>query len=76
MKTFDEMVAEGTGKMSRKAPSMSDNYNAMKPTMKAGYDATPFGPVKKAHYKAGIDNATHKVDAVKWARMWRAKMSI
>ena len=76
MRTFDEMVAEGTGKMHKKASSMKENYDAMKPTMKDGYKATPFGPKKKAAYNTGIDSATHRVDAVKWATNWRAKMSI
>jgi len=76
MKSFDEMVAVGRDKMSRKATSMSRTYDAMKPTMKSGYDATPFGPTRKANYKSGIDAAKHTVDPDKWARMWRAKMSI
>ena len=76
MKGLDEMVATGRNKMSRKVASMKENYDAMKPTMKAGYGATPFGPQKKAHYNTGIDAAVDKTDVEKWARNWKAKMSI
>jgi len=76
MRGFDEMVAKGRNEMSRKVASMKENYDAMKPTMKAGYGDTPFGPKKKAHYNTGIDAAVHRADVEKWARNWRAKMSI
>ncbi len=75
MRTLDEMVSAGQGKLSRKAASMSSSWAAAKGRMKEGYGRTPFGPTRKANYNAGIDAATHRVDPDKWARNWRAKMS-
>ena len=76
MKTFDAMVADGKSEMARKSALMKENYDDMKPAMKAGYADTPFGAKKKAHYNTGIDAAVHKADPDKWARKWRAAMSI
>lgn len=75
MRTLEEMVSVGRGKLERKAASMSSSWNAAKSRMKTGYGETPFGPTRKANYNAGVDAATHRVDTDKWARNWRAKMS-
>jgi hypothetical protein len=42
--------------------------------MIAGFDATPFGPTRKANFREGIQNATYHTDPDKWERNWPAKM--
>ena len=76
MRTLPEMTSIGREKLTRKAASMSRTYDAMKPTMKAGYDSTPFGDTRKANYRTGIDAAKHRVDPEKWARVWSAKIML
>lgn len=74
--TLDQMVTKGKGKLDRKAPTMSANYNAAKGDMKTSYGALPFGPTTKAAYNVGIDAATHRApDTDKWARNWRRKVA-
>jgi len=75
VRTLEEMVSTGRGKMERKATTMKSNYEAAKGDMKSHYDALPFGPTMKANYKAGIDTAQYRVDADKWARNWRARVT-
>lgn len=74
MRTIDEMVTVGKGKLDRKAADMSTNWSAAKERMKTGFGATPFNARIKASYNREIDAATHRVDNEKWARNWRAKM--
>lgn len=75
MRTLAEMVSAGKAKMERKAPGMSASWAAAKGRMKTGYGLTPFGPTRKANYGTGVDAATHRVDADKWARNWALKMA-
>lgn len=72
--TLEEMAAKGRDKLLRKASQITASWTAAKERMKAGYDATPFGPTRKSNYRAGIDAATHRVDPEKWYRNWIAKM--
>lgn len=74
MRTMEEMVSVGQGKLERKAPSMSASWNAAKPRMKTAYGATPFGPTRKSNYNREVDAATHRSDPAKWATNWAAKM--
>ena len=74
--TLDEMVSKGTGKLTRKAPSMKTNYDAAKTDMKTSYGELPFGPNVKSDYNKGIDGATYRApDPTKWGRNWRRKIS-
>jgi len=77
MRTLDEMAAKGKAKLSAKAASMKRSYSAALPRMKTGYDATPFGPTRKANYKSGVDAGAkfYHVDPDKWERNWKAKMA-
>ena len=75
MRSLAEMVSAGKAKMDRKAATMSASWAAAKGRMKTGYGLTPFGPTRKSNYGAGIDAATHRVDAEKWARNYAAKMA-
>jgi len=76
MKSLDEMVSQGKGKLARKAGSMKASYEAARGRMKTGYAATPFGPTRKANYNSGVDGGTYRApDAEKWARNWKAKMA-
>lgn len=68
------MVAAGKAKLTRKAAGMKTSWDAARTRMKSGYDLTPFGPTRKANYKAGVDAGVFRVDADKWARNWEAKM--
>ncbi|MEM2233908.1 MAG: hypothetical protein QXP81_10270 [Nitrososphaerota archaeon] len=72
--TLEEMASKGRAKLERKATTITSSWTAAKERMKAGYDALPFGPTRKANYRAGIDAATHRVDPEKWYRNWIAKM--
>lgn len=75
-KGIDEMATQGSGKLSRKAASMTSSYNAAKSRMKTHYGATPFGPTRKNNYNSGVDAATYRApDPSKWATNWKAKMA-
>jgi hypothetical protein len=74
MLTLTEMAAKGERKLRAKAATISASWEAAKSRMKAGYDATPFGPTRKSNYKAAIDVAKHRLDIDKWRRNWEAKM--
>lgn len=73
--TLDSMASRGKAKMTRKAASMSAEYDAVKGDMKSHFGDTPFGPRRKAAYNAAIDAAKHRVDPDKWERNWKSKMS-
>jgi len=76
-RTLEEMASIGAEKLRRKASIMARNWEAMKSIMKTHYDALPFGPTRKANYKAAIDAARYRApDPDKWATNWKAKMSI
>jgi hypothetical protein len=74
-RSLEEMAAAGYEKLTRKASQISASWNAAKARMTAGYDATPFGPTRKANYRAAIQAASHRTDPEKWRRNWVAKMS-
>jgi len=74
--SIQEMASKGQAKLQVKASTMASSWNAARGRMSAGYNATPFGPTRKAAYQAGISAATyHAPDPNKWATNWIAKMS-
>ncbi|MEM1557425.1 MAG: hypothetical protein QXI11_00875 [Thermoproteota archaeon] len=72
--TLDEMADKGYRKAKAKEPRISTSWEAAKERMKRGYDATPFGPTRKANYRAAIDAARHRQDWDKWKENWTSKM--
>jgi phage-related tail protein len=68
--TLEEMATKGYNKLTRKAATMSANWEAAKSHMKDAYGALPFGPNTKAAYNAGIDAGKHRTDPDKWKRNW------
>lgn len=68
------MVAAGKAKLTRKASRMKTSWEGARTRMKAGYDLTPFGPTRKANYKAGVDAGVFRVDPDKWARNFEANL--
>ena len=76
MATLEEMATAGAEKLRAKAANMAANYDAAKARMIDSYNATPFGPTKKANYRRGVENATYRTpDVDKWRRNWTAAMS-
>ena len=73
--TLDEMAAKGVRKLRAKADSITRSWEAAKPRMISGYEATPFGPTRKANYRKAIEAARHRLDIEKWERNWKAKMA-
>jgi len=73
-RTLEEMAAKGYAKATRKVDQMKRSWEAAKPRMKDHYDKLPFGPTRKANYKAAIDAATIRFDWDKWKDNWIAKM--
>lgn len=77
VRTLEEMASVGQRKLAAKAATMASRWDAKKPVMKAGYAALPFGPTTKAAYNAGIDAGRYRApDPAKWARNWKAGVSI
>ena len=77
MVTLEELATKGKENYSAKTEQMKRNYTAAKSRMASGYDATPFGPTRKANYKAALDRmvAHYRTDPEKWYRNWKSKMS-
>lgn len=71
--TLQEMVAKGQAKMARKASSMVTNWGNAKTRAKSNYSLLPFPQSWKTEHAAGMDGATHRVDAQKWATNFLAK---
>ena len=76
MVTLEELARKGYENYKAKESIMKDNYAKAKDKMAAGYDATPFGPTRKAHYKAALERmiAHYRTDAEKWRRNWEEAM--
>jgi len=51
MVTLEELARKGYENYKAKEAQMKKNYSAAKTRMGEGYDATPFGPTRKANYK-------------------------
>jgi len=68
------MVRKGVTKLRAKADSMKRSWEGARQRMIAGFEATPFGPTRKANFRDGIQNATYRTDPDKWERNWPAKM--
>jgi len=82
MVTLEDLASKGKTNYSRKISIMHDNYAAAKDKAIRGYEATPFGPTRKAHYRDAWsvmpDNYRSKVTpdaADKWYRNWIDAMS-
>ena len=79
MRTLDEMAAVGRAKLENKErqEAMKAAWEAAKDRMAEGYEACPFGPVRKATFKAALEKAIYRVpDPEKWERVWKEKMSV
>jgi len=76
MRSLQEMAAEGARKLQEKSGTMAAAYNAAKGRMQTNFGATPFGPLMKQRYNAGVQNATYRTpDVGKWQRNWIEKVS-
>lgn len=76
MASISEMAAKGQAKLSRKASTMANSYNASKGRATSNYQAAGFGPTRTQNYSAGIQAAQYRApDPGKWARNWAAKMA-
>jgi len=80
-KLLENMAMKGARKYGAKIPSMKRSYRAAEPRAKAGYDATPFGPTRKANYKAAWEYMPDNYDTIvkpgletKWKERWVSKM--
>lgn len=76
MPTLAELASKGYDNYRAKEAQMKRSYAAAKDRMSSGYDATPFGPTRKANYKAALDRMVshYRTDADKWKRNWEKKM--
>jgi len=81
MATLADLATKGKRNYARKIERMRKEYRLAEKRAKEGYDATPFGPTRKANYKdawtAMPDNYDLKVKPgleEKWAKVWEAKM--
>lgn len=79
--TLEELARIGKANYSRKFDSMRRSYRAAGARAQVGYDATPFGPTRKANYKSAWavmpDHYDAKVKSPledKWERSWTSKM--
>ena len=83
MATLEEMATKGSTKYRAKIPIMRRNFRAAEDRAKKGYDATPFGPTRKANYKDAWrympDNYELKVKEgleEKWRTKWIEAMRV
>jgi hypothetical protein len=76
MPTLEELAAKGYDNYKAKEAQMKRSYAAARDRMARGYDATPFGPTRKANYKAALDRMIkhYRTDAEKWKTNWTEKM--
>lgn len=74
IKSLEEMGSDGRTKMTEKASTMNENYDAAKFDMKKNFGLQPFGPLRIKHYNERIDAAKHKVDADRWKERWTEAM--
>ena len=79
MATLEEMATKGATKYAAKIPLMRRSYRAAEDRAKAGYDATPFGPTRKANYKDAWKYMPDHYDMMvkpgleaKWRERWIA----
>ncbi|MEM2941396.1 MAG: hypothetical protein QW304_07610 [Thermoproteota archaeon] len=75
MVSIEEWAAKGYNKATAKDTNIRKSWEAAKTRMVSGYDATPFGPTRKANYRAAVQAATFRTDWDKWRRNWSAKMA-
>lgn len=76
MASLEEMVAKGRRKLTAKADTMAEKYNASKSDMKEEYGRLPFGPITKRSYNAGVDAGVYRApDPDKWGRKFAAGAS-
>jgi len=81
MVTLADLAEKGKRKYAAKIDVMRKNYRAAETRAKAGYDATPFGPTRKAAYSAAWAFMPDNYETIvkpgledKWAKKWEAKM--
>jgi len=79
MPSLQELATKGRENYAAKKAKMVKSYAASIGRQNAGYQATPFGPTRKAAY---VDSASRRqahytessLDETKWERSWIAKM--
>ncbi len=81
MATLEDLATKGATKYGAKIPTMRRSYRAAESRAKSGYDATPFGPTRKANYKEAWKYMPDHYDLIvkpgleaKWKDRWSAKM--
>jgi len=80
--TLDDLAAKGKRKYRAKISAMRASFRAAKTRAQSGYDATPFGPTRKANYKKAWEYMPDNYDLIvkegledRWADRWKAKMA-
>jgi len=80
--TLEDLATKGKTKYAAKIPIMVKSYRAAEARAKAAYDATPFGPTRKANYSAAWAYMPDNYELIvkpgletKWADRWKAKMA-
>lgn len=81
MVSIEELASIGRTNYARKIPGMRASFRASASRAQSGFDGTPFGPTRKAAYKAAWsvmpDHYDTKVSPGlenKWSSVWTAKM--
>jgi hypothetical protein len=81
MATLEDLATKGATKYGAKIPTMKRSYRAAEARAKSGYDATPFGPTRKANYKDAWKYMPDHYDLMvkagleaKWRDRWTTKM--
>jgi hypothetical protein len=79
--TLEELATKGSKRYAAKIERMRRSYRGAKDRAISHYDALPFGPTRKANYKAAWEVMPDNYDLVvkpglekKWAENWTAKM--
>lgn len=79
--SLESLAAKGRGNYARKIPAMKRSYPAARDRAITGFDATPFGPNRKAAYREAWATMPANFDLKvvagledKWQRNWVAKM--
>jgi hypothetical protein len=81
MVTLEELAKKGADKYGKKIETMRRSYRAAKDRAISHYDATPFGPTRKANYRSAWTFMPDHYELVvtpglekKWSENWTAKM--
>lgn len=79
--SLEALASKGKSNYARKIPTMKKGFPAARDRAISGFDATPFGPTRKAAYRDawGTMPGNYDIKVVagledKWSRNWVAKM--